>query len=127
MIVVGGNVPSLIRMQVVREVNVRATEAANLKILVQNGVQLAIGSDDVSDTSIKEVEYLQTLGMLDNLTLLRMWSETTPGTIFPKRQIGALREGFEASFLALEADPVKDFRNVRRIKVRFKQGFLLEP
>src|SRR5204863_103068 len=58
---------------------------------------------------------------------LRMWSETTPGTIFPKRQIGALREGFEASFLALEADPVKDFRNVRRIKVRFKQGFLLEP
>jgi len=120
-------VPSLIRLQVVREGNVRATEAANLKLLVQNGVPLAIGSDDVSDTSIKEIEYLQTLGVLDNLTLLRMWSETTPRTIFPKRQIGALREGYEASFLALEGDPLKDFRNVRRIKVRFKQGFLLEP
>jgi len=94
---------------------------------VQNKVPLAIGSDDVTDTSIKEIEYLQTLGMLDNLTLLRMWSETTPRTIFPNRQIGALREGFEASFLALEGDPLKDFHNVRRIKVRFKQGFLFEP
>src|SRR5439155_20183755 len=120
-------VPSLIRMQVVREVNVRATEAANLKVLVQNKVPLAIGSDDVTDTSIKEIEYLQTLGMLDNLTLLRMWSETTARTIFPNRRIGALREGFEASFLALEGDPLKDFHNIRRIKLRFKQGFLFEP
>ena len=120
-------VPSLIRMKVVREADVRATEAANMKVLLQKGVTLAIGSDDVSDTSIKEIEYLQTLGVLDNLALLRMWSETTPRIIFPKRQIGALREGFEASFLALEGDPLKDFHNVRRIKVRFKQGFLLEP
>jgi hypothetical protein len=120
-------VPSLIRMKVVREADVRATEAANMKVLLQKGVTLAIGSDDVSDTSIKEIEYLQTLGVLDNLTLLRMWSESTPRTIFPKRQIGALREGFEASFLVLEGDPLKDFNNVRRIKMRFKQGFLLEP
>jgi imidazolonepropionase-like amidohydrolase len=56
-----------------------------------------------------------------------MWSEITPRTIFPDRQIGALQEGFEASFLALEGDPLRDFRNVRRIKIRFKQGFLFEP
>jgi imidazolonepropionase-like amidohydrolase len=65
--------------------------------------------------------------MIDNLGLLRMWSYTTPRSIFPDRQIGALDEGFEASFVALEGDPLKDFGNVRRIKFRFKQGVLLAP
>lgn len=120
-------VPTLIRMQVVREGDVRATAAANLKILLQNGVKLAVGSDAINDTSINEIEYLQSLGVLDNLTLLKMWSETTPRTIFPNRQIGALAEGFEASFLALEGDPLKDFHNVREIRIRFKQGLLLDP
>jgi hypothetical protein len=119
-------VPTLIRMQVVSEAEVRAAEAANLKLLLQNGVSLAIGSDDATDTSVKEIEYLQSLGVFDNLTLLRMWSAITPRTIFPERQIGALQEGFEASFLALEGDPLKDFSNVRRIKIRFKQGLLLD-
>jgi hypothetical protein len=30
--------------------------------------------------------------------------------------------GYEASFLALEGDPLDDWRNTRRIKLRFKQG-----
>jgi imidazolonepropionase-like amidohydrolase len=47
--------------------------------------------------------------------------------IFPKRRIGVLREGYEASFLALEGNPLEDLRNVRKIKVRFKQGMVLEP
>jgi imidazolonepropionase-like amidohydrolase len=46
--------------------------------------------------------------------------------IFPKRKIGLLREGYEASFLALEGNPIEDLRNLQRIKVRFKQGVLLE-
>jgi imidazolonepropionase-like amidohydrolase len=90
-------------------------------------VTLAIGSDDATDTSVKEVEFLQSLGVVDNLALLRMWSYTTPRSIFPGRQIGALDEGFEASFVALDGDPVKAFGNVRRIKFRFKQGVLLAP
>jgi imidazolonepropionase-like amidohydrolase len=56
-----------------------------------------------------------------------MWTETTPKTIFPKREIGALKEGYEASFLALEGNPLEDLQNVRKIKLRFKQGVLLEP
>jgi imidazolonepropionase-like amidohydrolase len=103
------------------------TQAANLKLLRENGVVLAIGSDNVSDSSWNEVEYLHRLGDFDNLTLLKMWTETTPRVIFPKRKIGLLREGHEASFLALEGNPIEDLRNLRRIKVRFKQGVLLEP
>jgi len=37
------------------------------------------------------------------------------------------REGYEASFLALEGNPIEDLRNLHRIKLRFKQGVLLEP
>jgi hypothetical protein len=29
--------------------------------------------------------------------------------------------------LALEGNPLEDLRNVRKIKLRFKQGVLLEP
>lgn len=103
-----------------------ATQIANLKLLRENGVQLAIGSDNVSDTSVKEVEYLQGLGVFDNLTLLKMWTETTAKTIFPNRRIGALGEGYEASFLALEGNPIEELQNVRKIKMRFKQGVLIE-
>ena len=120
-------VPSLIRMGTVIESDVRKTEAANLKLLIENGVTLAIGSDDPTDTSGKEVEYLRRLGVFDNLSLLKLWTETTAQTMFPKRQIGALREGYEASFLGLAGDPLTDFENVRRIRIRFKQGFVLEP
>jgi imidazolonepropionase-like amidohydrolase len=95
--------------------------------LARCGVALAIGSDNVTDSSILEFEYLARLGIFDNLAMLKMWSETTPQTIFPKRQIGALKEGYEASFLALEGNPLEDLQNVRKIKLRFKQGMLLEP
>lgn len=118
-------VPTLIRMGVVNEIDVRRTEATNLKVLIQNGVTLAVGSDDVTDTSRKEVEYLKRLGLFDNLSLLKLWT-TTAQTIFPKRRIGALREGYEASFLALEGNPLTDFENVHRIRLRVKQGFVLE-
>ena len=81
----------------------------------------------MSNSSLKEFEYLQKLGVFDHLTLLKMWMETTAKTIFPARKIGALKPGYEASFLALEGNPLEDLQNVRKIKLRFKQGVLLDP
>jgi imidazolonepropionase-like amidohydrolase len=101
-------------------------QLANLKLLHDYGVTLAIGTDSPPDTSRGEVEYLRGLKVFDDLTLLKMWTETTPQSIFPSRKIGALREGYEASFLALEGNPLEDWRNAQRIRVRFKQGFLME-
>lgn len=65
--------------------------------------------------------------MFGNLSLLKMWTETTPKSIFPKRKLGSLREGYEASFLALEGNPLGDLQNVRKIKYRFKQGYVINP
>jgi imidazolonepropionase-like amidohydrolase len=56
-----------------------------------------------------------------------MWSENTVRTIFPERRVGALSEGYEASFIAVEGNPLTDFGSVKKIKFRFKQGVLLPP
>lgn len=106
---------------------VKPEQVANLKLLLENGVQLAIGSDNPPESSVIEADYLQKLGVFDNLTLLKMWTDTTARTIFPQRRIGTLNEGYEASFLALDGNPLEDWQNVRKIKLRFKQGILLEP
>jgi imidazolonepropionase-like amidohydrolase len=92
----------------------------------ENGVTLALGSDYYGRTLGEELWYLYDNRIFDNLTLLRIASETTPQMIFPNRRIGRLRDGFEASFLVLGGDPVKDFKHVKNIRLRFKQGTFIE-
>ncbi len=101
---------------------IRAVQSASLRTLTESGVTLAIGSDNVRDSSVLEAEHLHSLGVVDQLALLKLWTEDTPRAIFPERRIGFLRDGYEASFLALEGNPLEDWRSVRRIKLRFKQG-----
>ena len=50
-----------------------------------------------------------------------------PRSIFPERKIGRLEDGFEASFLVLEGDPLEDVANTQRIALRVKRGELLFP
>ena len=85
---------------------IRSAQRANLRLLHELGVRIAIGSDNFVTTSVSEAEYLDELGVFDRPTLLRMLCETTPKSIFPRREIGLLAEGYEATFLALEGDPL---------------------
>lgn len=103
----------------------REIQSHNLRLLMGAGVRLAIGPDVYGVTALAEAMNLYELKVFDNLTLLKMWCETTPQTIFPRRKIGHLEEGYEASFLVLSGDPLQDFTNVRRIEMRVKQGELL--
>jgi len=102
--------------------HVRANMAANLRLLHDKGVTLAIGSDMFRDTSVGEAQYLKGLEVFSNLELLKIWVEKTPATIFPERRIGRLADGYEASFLALAGSPLDDFDNVGKIERRFKRG-----
>ncbi|HKG21751.1 MAG TPA: amidohydrolase family protein, partial [Blastocatellia bacterium] len=97
----------------------------NLRLLRGAGVMLAVGTDDNSRTALAEAENLHRLGVFDNLTLVRLWSEASAQAIFPRRKIGLLKEGYEASFLALEGNPADDFSHVKRIAFRFKQGHVI--
>jgi imidazolonepropionase-like amidohydrolase len=108
----------------------RETQRANLRLLADAGVRIAIGSDGISGeqpmaTALDEALYLRRNGFFDALTLLKLWTENTAATIFPERRLGQLRDGYEASFLVLDADPLLDFGNVRRISMRVKQGQML--
>lgn len=99
----------------------------NLRLLYKSGAKLVVASDDTSDTSVKEALYLNGLGIFDTAKLIKMWTETTPLSIYPGRKIGRFEDGYEASFIALEADPIADLANVKKIRYRFKQGLFLEP
>lgn len=104
---------------------VQSAQRKNLQLLKQNGVKLAVGSDNYTATSVEEAMYLKSLGVFDNAELLRMWSVTAAQTIFPRRKIGYLREGFEASFIVLRGNPLENFEHVRDVRLRFKQGSLI--
>lgn len=98
----------------------------NLRRLHEAGVILAVGSDNTRDTSRGEVAHLRSLSVFDNQSLLNMWTENCAATVFPDRAIGKLADGYEASFLVLEGDPLNNFDNVDTIRLRVKNGVLLD-
>ncbi|MGH9753709.1 MAG: amidohydrolase family protein [Blastocatellia bacterium] len=97
-----------------------------MRLLHRYGVKMAIGADVFSKTSVDEAMNLYKMKAFDNLTLLKMWCEATSQTIFPRRKIGRIAEGYEASFILLEGNPLQDFEQVKVIRLRLKQGYLLD-
>ena len=72
------------------------------------------------------MQFLKETDVFSNLELLKMWSETTPRAVFPQRKIGALEEGYEANFLVLDGNPIEDFSNMRRIRMRVKHSIAVD-
>jgi imidazolonepropionase-like amidohydrolase len=110
----------------------RRNQAANLRVLSEAGVRVALGSDAISGerrfvTARDEARFIADHRLLDPLQLLRAWSVDTPQAIFPDRKIGELKPGFEANFLVLNGDPLEDTENLHRIGMRVKAGELLPP
>ena len=100
----------------------RAVAMRNIEVLRGAGVRLVVGSDWFGSTAWNEVQAIRSLGLWDNLGLLRMWAVDTPQSIFPWRRLGVLEAGYEASFLVLRDDPLVSFEAVRSIVMRVKQG-----
>ncbi len=65
--------------------SLRRAQIDNLRLLRDAGVTLAIGSDEYDDTSVGEVRHLRSLGVFENLELLRMWTLNCARTVFPER------------------------------------------
>jgi imidazolonepropionase-like amidohydrolase len=108
-----------------RYARVREAQIANLRLLKEAGVEIAVGSDEYEDTSVAEVAYLRSLGVFNNAEILRMWTAHCAGA-FDGRRIGQLADGYEASFIAFDGDPLKDFEATQRIVLRVKDGKILE-
>jgi imidazolonepropionase-like amidohydrolase len=97
-------------------------QSLNLRLLQDAGVKIAFGQDVYGVTALTEVMNLYQMKVFDNLTLLKIWCESTAEAIFPGRKIGKLKDGYEASFLVLDGNPIENFENVKKIRMRFKQG-----
>lgn len=102
--------------------NANEIHRANLLLLHKQGVKIALGTDNFEITVLEEAMNVYKLNVFDNLTLLKMWTDTTAKTIFPKRKIGEIKDGYEASFITLAENPLKDFSAIKEVKFRFKQG-----
>lgn len=107
---------------------VQAVEVDNLSRLKKAGVPILVGSDWYGSDSVHEIGYLYDLKMWSNAQLLTMYAVTTPRDIFPKKKIGELKAGYEASFLVLRRNPLKDWAAIGEIRDRWKEGVHLpEP
>lgn len=94
----------------------------NLSRLRDAGVPVLVGSDHYAEDSTHEWTYLHGLGVWSELDLLRMYAVVTPQAIFPKRKIGQLLDGYEASFLVLTANRLDNWRTTLHVADRWKQG-----
>ena len=103
----------------------RQKQKQNLRLLLDAGVTLAVGSDQYNATSVMEIESLRELNVIDNKALLKMWTQNCAQTTFPGRKIGRLADDDEASFLVLNKDPLKDFDATKNIILRMKDGHVL--
>jgi len=104
-----------------------ANISSNLRLLKAEGVKLAIGSDMYTDNSVGEFQLIYDLKIFSNLELLKMWCENSAMTTFPNRKIGYLKEGYEASFLVLNSNPLFEIKEINKsIILKVKQGMILD-
>ncbi|HEY0778387.1 MAG TPA: hypothetical protein VGD56_10530 [Gemmatirosa sp.] len=97
----------------------------NIARLRAAGVPLLVGSDQFRQTSAAEAQHLVADGLFTPAEALTAWAVVTPRAIFPGRRIGGLTDGDEGSLLVLAGDPLRDFTNTARIRLRVKQGIVL--
>lgn len=103
-----------------------AQQAENLSTLKAAGAPIAIGSDSFTQTSLDEIKSLRKFNVFTDEELLRLWVNTPSLSIFPDRAIGTLEPDFEASFIALDCNPIDNLNCVENIGLAVKQGLLLE-
>lgn len=105
--------------------DLEAVHRHNLRLLRSAGVRLALGTDNNDVSVLDELERVASLAALTPREALQLATEATARAIFPSRAIGGLDDGFEASFLVLDGDPLADLAQLRSVRMRVKQGRVL--
>ncbi|MBN7826926.1 amidohydrolase family protein [Bowmanella dokdonensis] len=110
-----------------RQQAVRTLQIENLSRLKQAGVPILTGSDNFMGSVLDEIFYLKGAGLFSNLELLQSLSVKTPQQLFPKRRLGQFEEGFEASMVALRANPLNDLRALQEVQKIIKLARDVSP
>jgi cytosine/adenosine deaminase-related metal-dependent hydrolase len=98
----------------------------NLRLLRSAGAHLALGTDNGERTVVDEADNVRRLTQWTNSEVLNLLTDDTSRQVFPARKIGRLADGFEASLLAIDGNPLSDWTAIRRVALRIKQGHVLE-
>ncbi len=105
---------------------VQQFHAKILKQLLDKNLNMVIGSDDVQRTTRSELNYWYTVGYIEYPKILKVLCENTPRAIFPKRKVGKIEDGFEASFLVLSDNPINNILKLRASSFKVKNGQFLK-
>lgn len=97
-----------------------------LQALYKAKVPIALGGDYFGNTVAPEIDTLIKYNFFSNKELLTIYSINTPQSIFPKRKIGEIKEGYEASFLVLQENPLLNIEAIKNILFRIKQGVFIK-
>ena len=92
----------------------------------KKGGKILIGSDIFNETLLPEIESFIRIGIFEPRELLNILCYETPRTIFPKRKIGVIEEGYEGSFLVLDNNPLIDPTSLLEVKMTVKEGVVIE-
>jgi imidazolonepropionase-like amidohydrolase len=97
-----------------------------LRMLLKNGVQIALGSDNYGKTAAIEIDSLIANNVFSNRELLDVYCQQTAKQIFPLRKIGEIKEGYESNFLVLENSPLMDISSIKKIALRVRRGVIVK-
>jgi imidazolonepropionase-like amidohydrolase len=97
-----------------------------LRALYKAKVPIALGADYYGKTVTVEIDSLIGADVFTNAELLDIYCVQTPRHIFPGRKLGAIAQGYEASFLVLGDNPLRQISAIQNnILLRVKQGRLI--
>lgn len=88
------------------------------------GFQFAIGSD--RDYLLPELLYWFENRIFSNEDILTIATKETPNLIFPNRKLGEFKEGYEASLLVFDNNPLDDYKTLNTIQLKIKNGKVLK-
>lgn len=99
--------------------------ADNLRLLRSHRVQLLSGSDRFEGSVLDEIDALAKTGLFRPAELIAMSSIQTAQWMFPRRRVGCLERGCEASFNVYAANPLDDLGRLAAPALVVKEGTVL--
>ena len=87
-------------------------------------MRLALGTDS-HEGLVAEAVYLAELGALTAADVIAMATTDCAATVFPDRKLGRLAPGYEATYVVLERNPLRDLAALGAVhsRVRAPHGY----
>lgn len=97
-----------------------------LDYMLSHDIIVALGSDQYQKSLWTEIEHINKNNILDPSVLLNIITKVNSQLIFPNRKVGEIKDGYEASFLVLDKNPMIDINSILQIDSSYKNGVLIK-